>query len=222
MNIIPRDDALLLFHKWKSEQTSLVFCSANPLFLSGSPQHTPAERDGVIMQREEFLKQLTPRPSGVSGSIVISSYSVMMHGDVATVIHIDDEKENYHGERLTARYLTTETFQKTIDGWLLLQVHTCAVLRDPPSRKLGSKELDAYVGKYVAGVLTQTVRRDGDHLVGVRESRPDTNWQAELHDVFFIPGQPRTRKIFSRNSRGKITGFADRREGTDLVWKRVR
>jgi hypothetical protein len=56
------------------------------------------DENGVIMHREEFLKQVTPLPSGVSGSIVINSYSVMMHGDVATVIHIDDEKENYHGE----------------------------------------------------------------------------------------------------------------------------
>jgi hypothetical protein len=35
-----------------------------------------------------------------------------------------------------------------------------------------------------------------------------------------VPGQPRTRKIFQRNSEGKITGFVDRREGEDLVWRR--
>jgi hypothetical protein len=33
MNIIKRDDALLLFDKWKSEQTPIVFCSAHPLYL---------------------------------------------------------------------------------------------------------------------------------------------------------------------------------------------
>jgi hypothetical protein len=33
MNIIKREDALLLFDKWKSEQTPMVLCSVNPLFV---------------------------------------------------------------------------------------------------------------------------------------------------------------------------------------------
>lgn len=43
--------------------------------------------------------------------------------------------------------------------------------------------------------------------------------QVEVRDVLFVPGQPRIRKIFQRNEKGKITGFADRRESWDLVWK---
>jgi hypothetical protein len=40
--------------------------------------------------------------------------------------------------------------------------------------------------------------------------------------VFFVAGQPRTRKIFQRDAAGKITGFVDRREGIDLVWKKTK
>jgi Domain of unknown function (DUF4440) len=179
------------------------------------------DENGVIMQREEFLKQLTPLPAGASGSLVITTYSATLHGDVAAVIHTDDEKENYHGEQLTARYLTTETWQKAGDDWKLLLVHTYAILKDPPAQTLSTKEPDAYAGTYKAGDLVQTLRRDGDHIVSVREGRPDVPWNAELRDVFFVTGQPRTRKIFQRDAEGKVIGFVDRREGTDLVWKKM-
>jgi hypothetical protein len=42
--------------------------------------------------------------------------------------------------------------------------------------------------------------------------------------MFFISGQsgqPRTRKIFDRDNTGRVTGFVDRRAGSDLVWKRI-
>jgi hypothetical protein len=44
----------------------------------------------------------------------------------------------------------------------------------------------------------------------------------EVRDVLFIAGQPRIRKIFQRDTAGRITGFVDRRENWDLVWRRDR
>ena len=32
----------------------------------------------------------------------------------------------------------------------------------------------------------------------------------------------RTRRIFQRDSSGAVTGFVDRREGHDIVWRKVR
>jgi hypothetical protein len=79
------------------------------------------------------------------------------------------------------------------------------------------------VGRYSAAPdLTYTIRRDGDHLVGQIEGRPPTALLAEVRDVFFLSGRLRTRKIFERDKDGKIVGFVDRREGGDLVWKRIR
>ena len=70
---------------------------------------------------------------------------------------------------------------------------------------------------------TNVIKREGDRLVGQREGRPATTLNAEVRDVFFISfisGQLRTRKIFRRDSSGKVTGFIDRREGEDLIWNR--
>ncbi|QNI34378.1 DUF4440 domain-containing protein [Alloacidobacterium dinghuense] len=179
------------------------------------------DENGVILDRAAFLKQLTPLPPGASGTLVISSYQASEQGDVATVIHTDDETENYHGQTLKARYLTTETWQRSENDWKLLQVHTYAVLQDPPAQKLAAKDLDAYAGRYTAGDLIYTLHRDGNRLIGQREGGAPVEWNAELRDVFFIAGQPRIRKIFQRDANGKITGFVDRRKSWDLVWKKT-
>jgi len=186
-----------------------------------APRAIYVDENGEIMQRDQFLKQLAPLPTGTSGSIKIISHRFKLHGDVAIVIHIDDEEENYHGQLLHARYLTTEAWQRNQADWELLCVHTSAILRDPPAIALGAAELDGYAGRYAAGDLIYVIRREGDHLVGIREGRPAAQLNVEVRDVFFVKGQPRSRKIFQRDQNGQVSGFSDRREGVDLVWKRI-
>ena len=43
----------------------------------------------------------------------------------------------------------------------------------------------------------------------------------ESPDVFFVPGEPRIRRIFQRDAAGHITGFVERRESWDILWKRA-
>ena len=179
------------------------------------------DENGVIMSRGDFLKQLEPLPAGASGSIQITSYSVHLSGDMAAVIHTDDEQENYHGQILHARYLTTETWRREAGEWKLHLVHTYAVLADPPAMSLPDEVLRQYAGRYVAGDLVYLVQWDGKQLVGGREAGPMRPLQAELRDVLFLAGQPRVRKIFQRDESGQVTGFVDRREGRDLVWRRA-
>jgi hypothetical protein len=68
------------------------------------------DENGAVINRSEFLRQLEPLPAGTSGSIQITTYEAHISGDMATVVHTDDEQENYHGQMLHARYLTTETW----------------------------------------------------------------------------------------------------------------
>jgi hypothetical protein len=180
------------------------------------------DENGEIIRRAEFLKQLQPLPSGVSGKIIISAYAAQQSGEVATVVHTDDEEETYHGQHLTAQYLMTETWQRQNGIWKLLMVHAYCVLKEPKSVGLPAAELDAYVGRYAAAPdLTYAIKREGDQLVAEREGRPSVALKAEVRDVFFVSGQLRTRRIFERDNAGHVTGFVDRREGGDLVWKRL-
>jgi len=176
---------------------------------------------GDINSRADLLKQIQPLPAGVSGKIKVNDYKVTVHGDTVNAFHADDEEETFHGQLLHARYLVTETWQKTNGEWKLLLVHVYAVLHEPPMQKSSQQELDAYVGRYSAGDLAYVISRDGDHLVGGREGKPTSTLNMELRNVFFISGQLRTRKIFQRDTADKVTGFVDRREGVDVVWNRM-
>jgi len=187
-----------------------------------APDAVYVDENGEVIHRADFLKQLQPLPPGVSGKITISAYTAEQSGEVATVIHTDDEEETYHGQHLTAQYLMTETWQRQNEVWKLLLVHAYSVLKEPKSIILSTTDLEAYVGRYTAAPdLTYTIKREGDHLIAEREGRPNSILKAEVRDVFFVSGQLRTRKIFERESTGHVTGFVDRREGSDLVWKRL-
>ncbi len=179
------------------------------------------DENGVTMDRAEFLKQLDPLPAGASGSLHIASYTAHVSGDLATVIHTDDETENYHGQMLKARYLMTETWRRESGEWKLHMVHAYAVVKDPPAVTLAASELQEYAGNYSGGAdLEYVIQWDGKQLLGGRAGRSLTPLQVEVRDVLFVAGQPRTRKIFQRDAKGAVTGFVDRREGEDLVFKR--
>jgi hypothetical protein len=181
------------------------------------------DESGTVIDRAEYLKQLDPLPPGASGSIRISSYSAHVSGDLATVIHTDDEQENYHGQALTAQYLMTETWQREAGEWKLHLMHVYAVLKDPPAISLSQADRQQYVGRYRAATdLVCEIQWDGKQLVGGRQGGPMKPLLVEVRDVLFIAGQPRIRKIFQRDSAGDITGFVDRRESWDLVWHRER
>jgi hypothetical protein len=179
------------------------------------------DENGSIMDRAEFLKQLNPLPPGASGTLKITSYSARISGDLATVIHTDDEQENYHGQMLSARYLMTETWRRDGAVWKLYLVHAYAVPKDPPAISLPSQQLKEYVGRYGGGPdLSYVIQWDGKQLTGGRPGGTMKPLQVEARDVLFVSGQPRVRKIFQRDGSGKITGFVDRREGEDLIWRR--
>jgi hypothetical protein len=179
------------------------------------------DENGAVLHREQFLAALKPLPAGNSGHIDIVHYEATIRGNVALVIHKDDERENYHGIALHAEYLMTETWVKEGAEWRLALVHAYVVAKDPPAIKTSAKALGEYEGRYRAAPdLGYVIRRDGDHLVGDREGLPPVTLAQESADVFFVQGKPRDRKIFRRDADNKIVDFVDRREGEDLVFVR--
>jgi hypothetical protein len=179
------------------------------------------DENGAVMNRAQFLAALKPLPAGSSGHISIVDYDARIHGQVALVVHKDDERENYHGIPLRADYLMTETWIKEGGDWRLALVHVYVVAKDPPAIKTPPKLLAEYEGRYRAAPdLSYLIRREGDHLVGERQGLPGVTLAQESADVFFVPGHPRDRKIFRRDASNKIVDFVDRREGEDLVFVR--
>jgi hypothetical protein len=177
---------------------------------------------GEVEGRAQLLAELKPLPAGISGNIAIGRFEVRLHGDTAVVLHVDEEDENYFGHAIHAQYLNTATWRLGADGWKLIAMQVLATLLDPPAIALPATQLDDYAGTYqLTDAIRYTIRRDGDRLVGERTGRPPQELRVEARDVVFVPGQPRSRKIFQRDASGRITGFADRREARDVVWARL-
>ena len=131
------------------------------------------------------------------------------------------EHLDYHGQILRSRFRINDTWLKTEQGWQLLAEQVAAVLKDPPSVKLTQQQLCEYSGSYsLTAEINTTIRCTQDGLTAERSGRPPAQYLAEVADVFFVAGQPRTRRIFVRDAQGKVVGFVDRREGEDVRWER--
>jgi hypothetical protein len=186
-----------------------------------TPDAVSVDENGTITNRKDFIAQIRPLPANISGAIAITDYQAHIDGDAATVVHHDDERETYHGLKLRAGYIMTETWLCRDGQWKLALLHAYVDRKDPPAIALPSAELDEYAGRYAAAPdLNVTIRRDGDHLEIQRDGKPAQTLQVELRDVLFIPGEPRDKRLFQRDSKGKVTSFIDRREGEDIVWGR--
>ena len=187
-----------------------------------APDAIYVDESGGVNTRAEMLKQVAPLPKGISGTIKVNTVAFHRSGDVAILVHRDQETERYFGQTLHAEYLSMDTWQKTAAGWRLLAQQVLATLKEPPSIALAPAKLEQYAGAFQLkdGSAAYTVARDGAKLMGARDGKPAAQLLAEAPDVFFIHGQPRIRKIFVRDTAGRITGFVDRREGRDVVWLR--
>ena len=181
-----------------------------------------AEEDGSYKGKADMLKEIQPMPKGLSGNIKVELLSYSEDGDTAVALFREHETEHYYGQTIHASYLSNTTWKKRPDNWKLIEVQMIAERIDPPSVTLPAAALQKFAGTYKLKdsepTYTLTVR-DGK-LMGNRAGRKASEWKAETRDVFFIKGDPRIRKIFRYDARGKVTGFIERRESWDLVWEK--
>jgi hypothetical protein len=180
------------------------------------------DENGTFMTKKDIVAQVTPMPKGISGHIDLTNWQVVLHGDTALVAYVVDEKEDFHGQHLHSLYRETATWIRETGGWKLLGMQTIALQQDPPAVQLSDAALDQYVGRYQAGPdFVYAITKNGhDLLAGVAGGKPGA-MKMELLDVAFAPGQPRVRKLFQRDAAGYITGFLSRREGRDVIWKKI-
>lgn len=179
------------------------------------------DETGAVQTKEDLLKEFSPLPPGLVGNIAVDTFKIETHGDVAVLAYETQEHLDYHGQILRSRFRVSDTWLKTGQGWQLLAEQVAAVLKDPPSVKLTQQQLCEYSGTYsLTAQIKATIRCTQDGLSAERSGRPAANYLAEVQDVFFVAGQPRTRRIFVRDTQGKVVGFVDRREGEDVRWTR--
>jgi len=180
------------------------------------------DENDVVRNKAQVLAALKPLAPGLTGHLRIDQFQVTRRAEVAVVTHEDDEYLDYYGQIIRSRFRMTDTWILTPAGWRELASQVLAVLKDPPLQQLDTAVLCGYAGQYQLNKeIVASIRCENDGLVVERAGQSQRHFRAELTDVFFEPGQPRTRRIFSRDRLGRITGFVDRREGRDVQWTMV-
>ena len=183
---------------------------------------TYTDEAGAVLDKKTLVEGAKGLPKGVSGTIVVKDFHATVFGDVAVTTYVSDENENYHGHKLHCQYRTTDTWKETKAGWRLVAGQVLALRTDPPAMKAEADDLEEYCGRYaLTPELAYEIRCTEAGLEGQATGKKAEALKMEATDVFFVPGKPRYRFIFLRDEEGEITGFAERREAWDLVYKRV-
>jgi hypothetical protein len=217
------DDSAAMHAKMQALMDSVALGGKATWIATLDKRFVQIDESGVRYDYAQSIAQVTPLPKGASGDIKVVEWKAAIFGDSAVSTHLDDEHENFHGQRLHALYRSTGTWLKEHGDWKLVAMQTIALRQDPPAVALSAKTASEYVGTYRAGPdYTYTITQSGGRLYGATNGGKPAEIKAELADVLFTPGQPRTRKIFQRDAAGKVTGLLSRREERDLVFTKER
>ncbi|MBD5657659.1 MAG: DUF4440 domain-containing protein [Candidatus Eremiobacteraeota bacterium] len=180
------------------------------------------DEDGDVGTKKDLLAGTTPTPKDASHVLHQTDWHIQLYGKVAVTAFTDESSARFHGQTLKAKFRSTEVWIEKTDGWKMISSQTIALQVDPPAITLPTGVLSEYVGTYTAGGgFDVAIAQSGDALTASVNGSKPVGLKAEVKDVFFIPGQPRLRRIFRRDAGGAIIGFVSRREGHDVAFKRV-
>jgi len=179
------------------------------------------DEQGEVLDKKAMVASVRPLPPGVSGVLRPTRFEATVIGDTTVTSYVAEEDETFHGARIHSRYRIGETWVRRDGRWKLLASQILALRSDPPVLPTTAEQRQAYCGRYALGDLIYVVRCETDGLTGGTPGRPVKPLQLESPDVFFVPGEPRTRRFFQRDAAGRVDRFVERRESWDLVWKRV-
>jgi ketosteroid isomerase-like protein len=179
---------------------------------------------GEIATKKEIVDSTSPPPPGAgSRHIEVTNWVLHRQGqDLATATFIDQLTQDFHGQQLVLRFQSTETWAKRKEGWKMIASHTMNAPRDPAAITLSPAELDEYVGTYqLDSTYSVKIARDGEGLTASANAAPGVAMKVEVKDVLFIPGAFNVRRIFQRDQAGHVIGYISRRDGSDLILKKV-
>jgi len=185
------------------------------------PDFVLTDENGVRIERNRFLAEMSPLPPGASGTIKVVDFSARRVGDTQVTTYALDESEHFHGEDLHAAYRQTDTWVYIAPAWRLLAAQIIALRTDPPAVELPAKLWDEYSGHYrLPDGLSLEIGWDGKSASIRKGSGVSHPLKAELADILFVPGEPRVRYLVQRGPDGRVIRLIQRRESWDLVWGR--
>jgi Domain of unknown function (DUF4440) len=180
------------------------------------------ETGGIATKKDLVDSATPPPPGGPAREIEVTNWALRAQGDIATATFIDQLTQHFGAQTLVLRFQSTETWARRSGGWKMIASHTMNVQVPPPAITLPTTELDAYVGVYqVDPTYVVTISRDTDGLKASANGGAQVPLKVEIKDVLFTDASPNVRKLIQRDAAGHVTGYINRRDGVDLVFRKV-
>src|SRR5882762_9025323 len=169
----------------------------------------------------KYFADVTPLPTGYSGTIKIVKPQSHIERNVAIISYDMDETETVFGQNMTARYHATDTWMRRHKQWQIVAGQVLRYYEDPAPGKVNGTKFSSYVGTYeLAPGNRLTISVDGKELYRQRGDQPRALLIPEATDIFFRKGVE-GRILFRHADNGKVDALIDRRNNEDVVWKKV-
>ena len=178
------------------------------------------DEKGRNMTKAALVADITPLPTGYSGSIKIKKVQSVIQGDTAILSYDLDETETIFGQSLIARYHQTDTWLRRTGIWQIAASQAFRYYEDPAVGKGDPTKFADFVGVYeMAPGQTRMVSMDGGNLFVERKGKRE-QLLPEASEIFFRKGVE-GRILFRHAENGKVDALIDRRDNEDVVWRKT-
>ena len=179
------------------------------------------DEKGRLMDKKALVADIEPLPKGFSGSIKLVRPESHIDRDVAILSYDSDETEGVFGQKLTARYHTTDTWLYRDGRWQIAASQVLRYYEDPPEGEADVASYPDYAGTYeLAPGIVATVSAADGKLYLERAPRPKVQLVPEACDIFFLRGVE-GRRLFRKGRDGRVDAMIARRNNEDIVWRKV-
>lgn len=176
-----------------------------------------------ILTKKDLVDSLSPLPKGYSGTIKVTNVRSRILGEAAVLSWEALEEEVIFGQKLSPVYLVTDTYFKRNGQWQLVAEQI--TVRPQPRKpiQINPAKYRSFLGEYeLSSGVTYVVTLEDGKLIGQRTGRGREELMPADENTFFRKDTVRGEKVFVRDSAGRVTSMLDRRENTDLVWKKIK
>jgi uncharacterized protein DUF4440/uncharacterized protein DUF3471 len=178
-----------------------------------------ADEKGRLFDKPKLIADITPLPTGYSGTIKVENVQSRIIGNTAILSYDVDETETIFGQNLKARYHVTDTWLQRNGNWQIVASQAHRYYEDPAPGKADPKTFADFIGTYeLAPGQTRSVTAKADKLFIERNSKKE-ELIAETPDLFFRKGVE-GRILFRHAGNGKVDALIDRRNNEDVIWRK--
>ena len=180
-----------------------------------------SDEKGRTLDKTKLIADITPMPAGYTGSIKIENVQSRIVGDTAVFSYDCNESETIFGQKVTARYHTTDTWLNRSGEWQIIASQAHRYYEDPAVGNADSKKFADYIGAYeLAPGQTRTIVAESDRLFVERKGKKEELFP-ETSDLFFRKGVE-GRILFRHTASGNVDALIDRRNNEDVLWLKTK